>query len=66
MAPPRERTGTLILRLWVEGGRSDSLRVRILRTFGLRQATPLAVSTVDGVHTAVQAWLDELLLGSDG
>ena len=58
---PEERTGTLILRGWVEGDRPGRLRVRVLRTVGRHQAPPQAVSDAADVHAAVQAWLDELL-----
>jgi hypothetical protein len=58
---PLERSGTMILRVWVEGGQLDGLRVRILRTIGQHQAPPVAVSGVDDVHAVVQAWFDELL-----
>jgi hypothetical protein len=51
----------MILRVWVEGGQLDGLRVRILRTIGQHQAPPVAVSGVDDVHAVVQAWFDELL-----
>jgi hypothetical protein len=56
-----ERTGTLILRAWVEDGQSDRLRVRILHSIGPDKASPIAVTAVADVHAAVQAWLDELL-----
>jgi hypothetical protein len=51
----------MILRMWVEDGRSDGFRVRVIRMVGPHLAPPAAVSTVDEVHAAVQAWLDELL-----
>ncbi|MBP2330409.1 hypothetical protein JOF56_010794 [Kibdelosporangium banguiense] len=54
---PSERTGTLILRVWVE----DGLRVRILRAIGPHKAPPIAVTSVEDVHTVVQNWLEELL-----
>jgi FixJ family two-component response regulator len=55
---PKERAGTLILRVWVESG---GLRARILRSIGSHQAPPIAVTGADDVHMAVQAWIDELL-----
>ncbi|MET7762864.1 hypothetical protein [Streptomyces sp. NPDC005336] len=61
MEIPSERTGVLILRVWVEDGRPDGFRARILRTGGRHQAPPTAVSAVDDVLTAVHAWLDQLL-----
>ncbi|MGY0063934.1 hypothetical protein ACWY4P_47030 [Streptomyces sp. LZ34] len=61
MEIPSERTGVLILRVWMEGGRPDGFRARIVRTGGAHQAPPTAVSTVDDVLTAVHAWLDQLV-----
>jgi hypothetical protein len=58
---PSERAGVLILRVWLEGGRPDNFRARVLRAIGSHQAPPLALSAVEDVHPAVQAWLDELL-----
>ncbi|MEV4319021.1 hypothetical protein [Actinocrispum sp. NPDC049592] len=58
MNAPLERSGTLILRVWVDG---DALRVRVLRSIGARQAPAIAVTTTEEVHLAVQAWFDELL-----
>ncbi|MFI0820890.1 hypothetical protein ACH4TX_32820 [Streptomyces sp. NPDC021098] len=57
-----EQAGVLILRVWVEEGRPDGFRARIVRTGGGRhQAPPTAVSAVDDVLAAVRAWLDQLL-----
>jgi hypothetical protein len=50
----------MVLRAWLEGGRPDGLRVRILSTIGQNQATPVAVSSPEAVHAAVQKWLEEL------
>ncbi|MBA6441168.1 MULTISPECIES: hypothetical protein [Streptomyces] len=61
MEIPSERTGVLILRVWVEGGRPDGFRARIVPTGDGHQAVPTAVSAVDDVLTAVRAWLDQLL-----
>ncbi|EXU65184.1 hypothetical protein Z951_26935 [Streptomyces sp. PRh5] len=61
MEIPSERTGVLILRVWVEDGRPDGFRARIVPTGGGHQTAPCAVSAVDDVLTAVRAWLDQLL-----
>jgi hypothetical protein len=61
MEVPFEHAGTLILRVWLEGGRTDGFRARIIRTIGSEQAPPVAVSAVDDVHTVIQKWLDDLL-----
>jgi hypothetical protein len=57
----QERSGTLILRVWVEDDRDERLRVRVIRVSGQHQAPPLTATTVDGACDAVRAWLDELL-----
>ncbi|AEM83783.1 MULTISPECIES: hypothetical protein [Streptomyces] len=61
MEIPSERTGVLILRVWVEGGRPDGFRARIVRTEDRHQAPPTAVSAVDDALTAVRAWLDQFI-----
>ncbi|MEU1662253.1 hypothetical protein ABZ547_01370 [Streptomyces sparsogenes] len=61
MEIPSDRTGVLILRVWVEGDRPDGFRARIVPTGGPRQAPPTAVGTVDDVLSAVRAWLDQIL-----
>ena len=61
MEPSEEHSGSLVLRAWLEGGKPDGLRVRILSTIGSQQATPQAVASIGAVHAAVQSWLEELL-----
>lgn len=51
----------MVLRAWLEGGKPDALRVRILSAIGSQQATPQAVTSTGAVHAAVQSWLEELL-----
>jgi hypothetical protein len=61
VAAPSERTGTLILRVWVEDGQSNRLRARILRVAGQDRASPIAVTSVDDVLSAVRSWLEDIL-----
>ncbi|MFI1867240.1 MULTISPECIES: hypothetical protein [Streptomyces] len=61
MEIPSERAGILILRVWVEGGRRDGFRARIIRTVDGGRAAPSAACAADDVLTAVRAFLDELL-----
>lgn len=65
METPREtpspRSGVLILRVWVEGGRADGFRARIIQTVDGEQAPPSAASEDVDVLRAVRTWLDELL-----
>ncbi|MGW5720023.1 hypothetical protein ACWEVP_27915 [Amycolatopsis sp. NPDC003865] len=60
MEAPEERSGSMVLRAWLEGGRPGELRVRILSTVGTAEAKPLAVTSAEAVLAAVQSWLDEL------
>jgi hypothetical protein len=53
----------MVLRAWLEDGEPGALRVRILSTIGTQDAKPLAVSSPEAVHAAVQSWLDELGAG---
>ena len=50
----------MVLRAWLEGGRPEHLRVRILSSIGQDQGTPIAVTSTDAVHAAVQSWLEAL------
>jgi hypothetical protein len=59
--PSEEHSGSLVLRAWLEGGKPDALRVRILSTIGSQQSTPQAVTSTGAVHAAVQSWLEKLL-----
>jgi hypothetical protein len=54
-----DRTGLLILRVWVDGQPSDGLRVRITQTFdssGKEQAVAMAGSS-DDACSVVREWI---------
>ncbi|WP_406003061.1 hypothetical protein [Streptomyces sp. NBC_00829] len=61
METPSTRSGVLILRVWVEGDRSDGFRARIIQTVDGEQKPPAAASKTVDVLLAVRTWLDELL-----
>lgn len=61
METPSTRSGVLILRVWVESGREDGFRARIIQTLDGQQEPPTAVSKTADVLAAVRTWLDELL-----
>lgn len=61
METPSTRSGVLILRVWVEDGREDGFRARIIQTVDGQQEPPTAVSKTVDVLTVVRTWLDELL-----
>lgn len=60
MEPPEQHSGTLIVRAWLENGRPDRLRVRILSTVGGHPSAPLAASSVEAVQAAVLDFLGRL------
>ncbi|WP_285481188.1 hypothetical protein [Amycolatopsis sp. NBRC 101858] len=60
MEAPEERSGSMVLRAWLEGGEPDALRVRILSTIGTTEARQLAVTSPEAVLEAVRNWLEDL------
>ncbi len=58
-----ERTGILVIRVWVEQDDAGRLRARLTQAAGLGDpATPLTVATgVPGIRDAVEAWLRRFL-----
>ena len=68
MRPPHapavpERTGILVIRVWVEHDDAGRLRARLTQAADLGDpATPLDVATgVPGICDAVEAWLRRFL-----
>jgi hypothetical protein len=68
MRPPQdrtaaERTGILVVRVWLEPGTPGRLRARLTQAADLGDpATPLDVATgVPGICDAVEAWLRRFL-----
>lgn len=61
----RDRTGLLVVRVWVEAGPCDSveLRARITRTLDLTAGPELvtAAATTDQVYATVREWLEAYL-----
>jgi hypothetical protein len=62
------RTGLLIIRAWVEPGSSSPLRVQIRLTTDVSKGfeRSLTVAQEEAVVEAVQAWLSEMLAGTQG
>jgi len=54
----------MVLRAWLEGGKPQALRVRVIFTVGTNDARSLVVSSPEAVHAAVQNWLEELGTGT--
>ena len=68
MRPPHapavpERTGILVIRVWVEQDDAGRLRARLTQAADLGEtATPLGVATgVTGICDAVETWLRRFL-----
>lgn len=62
----RDRTGLLIVRVWIEGDASDSgLRARITHTLDLATGAEVvtAAATPDQIQATVREWLEAYLAG---
>jgi hypothetical protein len=60
---PSDRTGLLVVRLWIEGNARDGFRARITQTLdsaGTERAVAMA-GTPQAVCTVVQNWVDEFV-----
>jgi hypothetical protein len=65
-----DRTGILIVRVWIEGSSDEGFRARITQTLdsaGAEEATAAAAADPEDVYTAVRTWVeafvDEVTLG---
>jgi hypothetical protein len=56
----RERSGTLVLRAWMEGDPSHDLRVKITRIHAGSASTITMTATVEATCAFVENWLREL------
>lgn len=58
--PPSERTGVLVLRMWIEPGAEDGLRARITTSddLGSEERTSVVAADVDEILRIVRAWVD--------
>lgn len=60
------RTGVLVVRVWIEGDSDDDgLRARITQTVDLFAGAEIvtAAATTDDVYAAVRGWLEAYLAG---
>lgn len=62
-----DRTGLLVVRVWLEGGPSDGdgLRARIIQTLDVAAGAEIvtAAATTDQVCATVREWLEAYLAG---
>lgn len=59
----RDRTGFLIVRLWIEGNPRDGLRARIMQTLdstGNEQAMSTAASPEE-IYATVKTWVETIV-----
>lgn len=60
---PSDRTGLLLVRLWIEGNAQDGFRARITQTLdsaGTERAVAMA-GTPEAIYTVVQTWVDQFV-----
>jgi hypothetical protein len=62
-----DHTGTLVIRVWLEDGRTSGLRARITRTVGVRPRDEVVTTaaSVDEISDDVRAWLDSFLTAEE-
>jgi hypothetical protein len=60
MRSTAERTGVLVLRVWIEYDGADGLRARITESSDILsyEQTTVVVGTIDDVLRVVRDWLD--------
>ena len=62
-----DRTGLLLVRVWLEGGPSDGdgVRARIIHTLDVTAGaeTVTAAATTDQICSAVREWLEAYIAG---
>lgn len=58
-----ERTGYLIVRLWIEGNHRDGLRARITHTLDSTgdEHEMTTVATPEGIYSVVQTWVEAIV-----
>jgi hypothetical protein len=61
----RDRTGVLVVRVWIEGDSTAGVRARITRTvdIGSREDAVSIASSVEEIRAIVEAWLEEFVSG---
>lgn len=65
---PTDRTGVLVLRVWVERAAPDQLRARIIEAHAILDGRQIVVTARGGeaILAAVNAWLDAFLADKPG
>jgi hypothetical protein len=63
-----ERTGVLVIRVWIEPGAGGGIRARITRTLDVaeRDEVATAASTPEEITRTVGDWLDAFLAAAGG
>jgi hypothetical protein len=56
---PSERTGVLIVRVWIEGNAATGLRARITRLTDISRQEQMVstASSIDEIEAVVRSWL---------
>jgi hypothetical protein len=61
-----ERTGVLVVRIWVEPGVGGGLRARMTSTLDVTEQDEVVTvaSTPDGIAAVVDRWIDDFVAAS--
>ena len=59
---PAERTGVVVVRIWLEPGHDDGLRARVTATdLATNRETSAAAASVDEIVRIVRAWIESFV-----
>ena len=63
MSEPIDRTGVLLLRLWIEGGVSTGFRARITQTLDgkSREWAVASAATAEATYAIIQRWVEAFI-----
>ena len=65
-SPPVDRTGTLMVRLWIEPGHATGVRARITQALDADAEPWVAVAgSADDICAIVRTWVEEVTSSSD-
>lgn len=64
---PRDQTGLLIIRAWVQPGSTKPLRAQVKLTTDIAAGfdREITLADVEGVCSVVETWLEDVLLTND-
>jgi hypothetical protein len=64
---PADRTGVVVVRVWLEPGHEQGLRARITATdLATSREMTVSAASIDEIVEIVRAWIDSFVRAGDG